>query len=196
MKKIHILQLFAGEVPAEAAATEEVSTSQSVAAEAPQSEVKSQAEQEQDPVRSAEADTEEEARQAQLRSQRYLATRDAFVRHQYAIWKQQAEQAKEEYPDLDMNQEAKNPQFRRYLHAGLDVASAYLLVHRQQVLEQNARQVESRIAQRMMAASTRPSENGSSGRASAVTRADIASMTRKEREAIRRRAARGERVRF
>jgi hypothetical protein len=95
-----------------------------------------------------------------------------------------------------MNEEVKNPLFRRYLHAGLDVASAYLLLHRQQILQNNAKQVESSIAQRMMVASTRPSENGGSGQASAVTNLDVASMTKKDRDAIRKRVARGERIRF
>ena len=95
-----------------------------------------------------------------------------------------------------MNVEARNPQFRRLLHMGLDVGSAYLLVHRQEVLERSARQVEQKLAGRMMTASTRPSENGSAGGASAITRFDVASMSKADREAIRRRAARGERIRF
>ena len=146
-----------------------------------------------------EAQADPAARQdpeAALRFQHYQAARNAIVRQQYDIWQQQAEAAKADYPDLNMNEEVKNPLFRRYLHAGLDVASAYLLLHRQQILQNHAKQVESSIAQRMMVASTRPSENGGSGQASAVTNLDVASMTKKDRDAIRKRVARGERIRF
>lgn len=137
-----------------------------------------------------------EQENARLQQERFLQNREAHIRSQYALWQQQADAAKETYPELDMNAESQNPQFRQLLHQGLDVASAYLLIHREEILERNAKEVEQRIAGRMMTAATRPSENGSAAQSSAVTRTDPAAMTRRERDAIRRRAARGEKIRF
>jgi len=137
-----------------------------------------------------------EQENAMLRSYRQQQNLHSHAQRQYAVWSEQADAAKETYPEFDMNVESQNPKFRQLLHAGLDVESAYLLLHREEILERNAREVEQRIAGRMMTAATRPSENGTAAQSGAVTRSDVASMSRADREAIRRRAARGERIRF
>lgn len=110
-------------------------------------------------------------------------------------WKQQAEQARELYPKLDMNTECQNPQFRRLLLQGLDVGSAYLLLHREDVLKDNAENARKMVVDNIVATGIRPTEGAASaypGR----TRSDVASMSRAERDSIRRRAARGEKIRF
>ena len=131
-----------------------------------------------------------------LRTAAQHQRQEEFLMRQCAAWKQQAEEAKNTYPDLDMNTECQNPRFRQLLSSGLDVASAYLLVHREAVLEAAAQSGRQMMATHMMVTGNRPSENGTTGASAAVLRTDVASMSRSDRESIRRRAARGERIRL
>lgn len=119
-----------------------------------------------------------------------------YLLHRAIQWKQQADEAKSTYPDLDMNIECQNPRFRQLLGSGLDVASAYLLVHKDSLLEAAAQSGRQMMASNLMATGKRPSENGTSGQSAAVMASDVASMSKADRENIRRRAARGERIRL
>lgn len=141
----------------------------------------------------------------QLRAFRALEQENAALRqqesrarwdHQMGLWDQQAKQAREVYPDLDMNTECADPQFRRLLLQGLDVQTAYLVVHRQELMKQAADAGKQMLASHLAGAAARPSENGTTSQSASVSRFDVAAMTKKDREAIRRRAARGERIRL
>ena len=122
--------------------------------------------------------------------------KNQYLMRQAVLWKQQADAAKSTYPDLDMNVECQNPRFRQLLGSGLDVASAYLLIHKDSVLEAAAQSGRQMMATHLMATGNRPSENGTTGQSAAVLRSDVASMSKADRENIRRRAARGERIRL
>ena len=184
MHEINLLQLF-GEENAPAAAETPADTG-------PPADARPD-----DAPESADPTETPESAQQPTREELYRNLRNAALRQRFAAWHRQAEEAKQEFPGLDMAEAARNPRFRELLwNNGLDVASAYLLTHRQQEMERIARDVEQRIAGRMMSASTRPPENGAPGGAGGLSRYDVASMSRKDREAIRRRAARGERIRF
>lgn len=137
-----------------------------------------------------------ERENAVLRSAYTQRSRNAYAQQQFDAWSKQGEALKEQYPDFDMNTEVQNPRFRQLLMSGLKVEEAHLLLHRQEILEQAARDMHSRIANSMQHPATRPPENGTGGRSSAITKSDVASMSRADREAIRRRAARGERIKF
>lgn len=126
--------------------------------------------------------------------------REAAARRQYALWARQAQEARELYPDLDMNVEARNPRFRQLLRAGVDVGSAYFTVHQNDILpaamRHTARVVEQRLVDKFLAGAARPQENGVSAQAPAVTRTDVRQLTKDQRKEIRRRAAMGEKIRF
>lgn len=127
------------------------------------------------------------------------AHRKAAQQHVMAMvtaWKQQAEEARGTYPHLDMNIESKNPQFRRLLLSGLDVASAYLVTHKEELMKHAAEDARKNLVNNILATGIRPGENGTSGQSASVSRYDVASMSRADRESIRKRAARGERIRF
>lgn len=117
---------------------------------------------------------------------------------QYAIWEQQAEQARTLYPNLDMNVESQNPQFRQLLMAGIDVKTAYKVLHDDEITAQamqyTAKTVEQKLANKIAAGNSRPAENGASGQSSAVIKSDPSKWTKADREEVRRRAARGERI--
>lgn len=123
-----------------------------------------------------------------------------FAAAQVQQWQQQAEQARRFYPGLDLEAESRNPRFCQLLRSGVDVESAYLVVHRHEILpaamRHAARVAEQRLSSAIAAGSARPAENGLSGQSPAVTRQDVSRLSRQQREEIRKRAARGERVTF
>ena len=90
-----------------------------------------------------------------------------------------------EYPDFDLERELENPTLARLVENDVDLRTAY------QVVRQEARsRREARLAQN----AARPQENGLGGAASALSKPDPRNLTRQERRALRRRAARGEEI--
>jgi hypothetical protein len=119
---------------------------------------------------------------------------------QMQVWEQQASEARKTYPNLDLNVEAKNPQFRQLLFAGIDVGTAYLAVHKDDVLSGAMRHAAQTMAQKVtnniIANGNRPAENGMAGQSAAITKSDPSLMTKAERQALIQRSARGETIRF
>ncbi len=119
---------------------------------------------------------------------------------QYEQWQQQAQEARRTYPSLDLKEECQNPQFMQLLRAGVDVGSAYLVLHKDDIIpaamQHTAKVVEQKLAGKMMSASARPGENGVGSQSAAITKSDVTKLTKADRDEIRRRVARGERIRF
>lgn len=134
--------------------------------------------------------------QAQIEDQQQ---RDHAAR-QYSQWMQQAEQAKQTYPGLDLDTEVKNPQFMRLLKAGVDVGSAYLVIHKDEVIpaamQYTAQAVEQKLANKIASGADRPAENGMRSQGAAVVKSDVSTLTKMDRAEINRRVARGEKISF
>jgi hypothetical protein len=135
---------------------------------------------------------------SRLKQQKEEQFRQDQRNKQYAVWEQQAEDAKKLYPNLDLNVESQNPQFRQLLMSGIDVKTAYKVLHDDeittQLLQHQAKEVEQKLANKIAAGNSRPPENGSSGQSAAVIKNDPSKWTKADREEVRRRAARGERI--
>ena len=135
---------------------------------------------------------------ARLRKQNEEKTRQEQLNRQYAVWEQQAAEAKNLYPNLDLNVESQNPQFRQLLFAGIDVGTAYMVIHKDDVMasamQHTAKTVEQKLANKIAAGNARPAENGTSGQSAAVIKEDPSKWTRADRDEVRRRAARGEKI--
>ena len=133
-----------------------------------------------------------------LKSQQEQQFRQDQINKQYAAWEQQAEEARKLYPNLDLNIESQDPQFRQLLMAGVDVGTAYLALHRDEVLagamQHTAKTVEQKLANKIVAGNSRPAENGASGQSAAVIKNDPSKWTKADRDEVRRRAARGEKI--
>lgn len=119
-----------------------------------------------------------EALSAQAReTRRYLAYRELMI---------EAEAVKARYPDFDLERELEDPGFARLLNSGVDPRTAYEVSHHDELM---------RRAARLERNAAHPQENGLGGApAAAVTRPDPRQLTRAERRALRRRAARGEEI--
>ena len=139
-----------------------------------------------------------ESENSRLRNQQETQFKQEQANKQYAIWEQQAEEAKKLYPNLDLNVESQNPQFRQLLMAGVNVGTAYMALHQDEVLtaamQHTAKTVEQKLSNKIAAGNARPAENGASGQSAAVIKSDPSKWTKADREEVRRRAARGERI--
>ena len=125
---------------------------------------------------------------------------DDVARQQYAAWMNEAEETAKLYPGFDLREELSNPDFRACLESGVGVTASYVASHYDtlmpQVLQMGAKQGRAMAAKDIAAKSARPSENGASSTAAAVTKYDPASMTREQRNKLAERAAKGERIVF
>ena len=118
----------------------------------------------------------------------------------YSQWLQQEQDTKQVYPSFDMKTEMQNPKFVGLLRSNIDVKTAYEVVHKDEIIpaamQFTAKTVESKIAKKIAAQGARPAENGMSSGSAAVVKSDVSQLSRADRDEIRRRVARGEKIRF
>lgn len=128
-------------------------------------------------------------------TQRTVRTEN-MARQQYESWLSQANKLKESYPGFDLTAELADERFRELLRSGVPMGDAYELIHRDELMEMTARDMEERISRRILSGLERPRENGMGGVSSAVMKQDMSQMSRKTRQDIIRRVQRGERISF
>ena len=114
---------------------------------------------------------------------------------------QQGEELKKLYPNFNLRTELQNPVFARMTAPGMGIMSvkdAYEAVHRQEIEaaknEIIAQNVAKKISNSIQAGQRRPTENGMSAQAPSVTTFDYRNMSREQREALKARIRRGEKV--
>ena len=141
-----------------------------------------------------------ERENAELKKQVQEKYRRDQQAQQYSQWMEQANQAKALYPSLDLNTEAKNPQFLRLLNAGVDVGTAYAVIHKDEIIpaamQYTAKTVEQKLTNKIIANGARPTENGISSQSGAVVKSDVSQLSKEDRAEIIRRVQRGEKIRF
>ena len=145
-------------------------------------------------IRKMELENEGLRRQMRERSDREQAERI------YSKWMQDAEDLKEQFPDFDLETELANPQFQGLLRANIDVATAYQVIHKDELIpaamQYTAQQVQSKMANSVAANNARPRENGIGGSSPVTVKTDVSKLTKADRAEIARRVARGERIVF
>ena len=141
-----------------------------------------------------------ERENADLRKQMQEQQTQENANKLYAGWMTQAEEAKKVYPSFDLRAEMQNPKFVDLLRSNIDVRTAYEVVHKDDIIrgamQFTAQTVESKLAKNIAAQGARPAENGMSSGSPAVVKSDVSQLSRADREEIRRRVARGEKIRF
>lgn len=104
-----------------------------------------------------------------------------------------------DWPGFDAGRELRNPQFARLVAGGMDVPTAYTLAHQQEFLQEayrmGAAQAQAQFSSQVQTNRQRPMENGAAP-AGVVTGLDPKSLSRSQREQIRQRVRRGERIVF
>lgn len=115
-------------------------------------------------------------------------------------WKEEAEQVKTVYPGFDFDTEVDNPDFTRLMRAGLDMLTAYEAAHHKEIMrgamQYTAQKAAEKVANSVKANASRPTENGLSSQAAAVTRIDLDNLTPEQIAEYKRRARNGERIDF
>ena len=118
----------------------------------------------------------------------------------YATWMTQAEEAKKVYPSFDMKAEMNNPKFLDLLKSNIDVRTAYEVLHKDDIIrgamQFTAQTVEKKIANKIAANGSRPSENGMRSQSASLVKSDVSQLSKADRAEIIRRVQRGEKIRF
>lgn len=118
----------------------------------------------------------------------------------YARWMEQAKQAQQFYPSLNISEEAKNPQFLSLLNAGIDVKTAFEVIHKDEMIpaamQYTAKTVAEKIVNSIQANGTRPVENGMSSQSAATVKRDVSQLTKADRLEVERRVRNGEKISF
>lgn len=154
-------------------------------------------------VESLKAIKQMERENAQLKQREQQSLADQRLRAHFNALAQQADEAKKLYPNLDLGVEMQNPTFARLTspNVGVDVRTAYEVVHRDEMrgaeMQYAAQKSAERMANAIRSGSMRPVENGLQGQQSAgVVKADPKSLTKADREEIKRRVRLGEKIVF
>ena len=141
-----------------------------------------------------------EKENAALKRQMEEKDRKDNAAKQYATWVNQAEEAKRMYPSLNLNEEAKNPQFLKLLNSGIDVGTAYAVIHKDDIIpaamQYTAKTVEQKLTNKIIASGARPSENGISSQGAITSKSDVSLLSKADRAEIARRVANGEKITF
>ena len=117
-----------------------------------------------------------------------------------ADWLQQEESTRKVYPTFRMEAELQNPDFAELVKLGVNVKTAYEVVHKDEIIpaamQFAAKAVEQNVAKKVAANGARPNENGVGAQASSVVKSDVSKLTKYDIDEVARRVARGERISF
>lgn len=141
-----------------------------------------------------------EKENASLRKQMEQQKQQQNADQMYGRWMQQAEEAKKVYNGFDLKNEMQNPQFQRLISNGIDVRTAYEVIHKDEIIpaamQFAAKTVETKLAQSIASGAGRPAENGVGSGSPSITKSDVSQLSKADRQEIIRRVQRGEKIRF
>ena len=139
----------------------------------------------------------------QAQAQQHQTVQEMQMRAHFDSLAQQADQARQFYPGLDLLTEMQNPLFARLTSPGVnvDVRTAYEVVHREELrgaeMQFAAQKSAERVANAVRSNSVRPVENGLNGQQGASTvKTDPRTLTKADRSEIKERVLRGEKIVF
>ena len=148
--------------------------------------------------------TQMKAERDKLEAEAKQSIHDQQMRKHFNGMQQQAERMKQNFPDFDLQKELTNPAFLRMTspEVGLSVEDAYFAVHHKELAPQmmayGMQRARAQMGQTLQAQRSRPAEGAmkTQGQPAAEVRLDPRSLTKKEREEIRRQVHMGKRVSF
>lgn len=138
-----------------------------------------------------------------LKQREQQSIAETRMREHFDKLAKQADEAKQLYPGLDLMAEMQNPTFARLTApgVGVDVRTAYEVVHREQLrgaeMQFAAQKSAERMANAVRANGMRPVENGmNSQQTASPVKTDPRTLTKADRAEIKRRVANGEKIVF
>ncbi|MBE6704224.1 MAG: hypothetical protein E7583_03085 [Ruminococcaceae bacterium] len=133
-----------------------------------------------------------------LRNAQETADRQRAANERMTRWNAEAERLSELYPGFDLNSEAQNPTFLKLLQSGIDVKTAFEVVHNDEIvsgaMRVTADAVRKQVTDNIRARGMRPSEAGARSSAATIVKSDPSKFTKEDRAEIARRARRGEKI--
>lgn len=141
-----------------------------------------------------------EADNARLNAQREAQAREEASREEFDAIARQGEELKAIYPNFNLGDELANASFGRLVANGIDVKTAYEVVHKDEILaggmEYAVKQTKEKISKAIQSGS-RPQENGlSSQSATSPGELDVSKLSLAQIKEITARAQKGERITF
>lgn len=138
-----------------------------------------------------------------LKQREQQSIAETRMREHFDKLAKQADEAKQLYPGLDLMAEMQDPTFARLTApgVGVDVRTAYEVVHRDQLrgaeMQFAAQKSAERMANAVRANGMRPVENGmNSQQTASPVKTDPRTLTKADRAEIKRRVANGEKIVF
>lgn len=126
--------------------------------------------------------------------------RERNAHAQLAAWLEDGKKLQSIYPSFNFDAEISNQKFADLLRAGVDVRSAYEVIHKDEIIpaamQFTAKTVEQKLTNKIMANGARPSENGMSSQSAAVVKSDVSQLSKADRQEIIRRVQRGDKISF
>ncbi len=137
---------------------------------------------------------------------RYFKDMEIKAKQQQAIeqqikkWYDESEQLAGLYPDFDINNEIANAKFIELLKNGVDMKTAYEVVHHSEIIDaiknKSALEAEKQTTERLLSVDRRPVENGMSAQSPVLLKTDVSKLTPEQRASIAKRVAMGETITF
>ena len=143
-----------------------------------------------------------ERMEAQQQREAHEREQQAQIERHLQTMVQQGEEVKKLYPAFDLQAELQNPAFVRLTApgVGVDVRTAYEVVHRDEMrgaeMQYAAQKSAQRIAASVQANGRRPAENGAAGAPGAMNKSDPTKLSKEDRAEIKRRVLAGEKIVF
>ena len=135
-----------------------------------------------------------------LKEAQRIQQENAQINQLMESWKEQEDEMKEDYPEFDLEMEAQNPEFARMLQSGVPVRHAFEVLHMDEIknslMTYTAQQTQKAVTDNIKAKGSRPLENGTSAQGAFTVKSDVHKLTKKDREEIIRRVARGDYISF
>ena len=135
-----------------------------------------------------------------LKNARETADKQRAANERISRWYADAEKLSGLYPGFNFETEAANPTFIKLLQSGIDVKTAFEVVHNDEIvngaIRVTADAVKKQVADNIRARGTRPSEAGARSTAATLVKSDPSKFTKEDRAEIARRARRGEVIKF
>ncbi len=115
-------------------------------------------------------------------------------------WYNETELVAKDYPEFDINEEMENAMFIQLIKNGVDMKTAYEVVHHMDIIEKikktSSEDAAKAVREQMQSVNSRPVENGLSAQSPAVFKTDVSKLTPAQRSEIARRVAMGEKISF
>lgn len=139
---------------------------------------------------------------AELRRFRAEEENRAEFNRKRAVWSAQAENAKAVYPNLDLDTEMDNEDFFDLLVRGVDVKTAFEVIHKDEIIngavsltaQRTAQAVQQQTVNNIRTKGLRPNESAGSAQSGFVPKTDPSKWTKKDRQEIERRVMKGDKI--